>query len=1492
VSIVNTSDSRGKAGSISFSGNGTWNLTPMSSGSLAGVTIFQPRANSNAVSISGNAIAGIAGTIYAPSALVSVTGNGQLSEAIDADKVRLTGNGQLIDKGLVGGTGYPISATEGVNTGNITVAKFYGTIANGVNSNTTALIDWGNGYVTDGTISADPSGGYDVVGNVTYGEEGTYTITVNLVVQGVVTSTVSSTATVADAVLTAGALTPPVASEAQALSNATVFHFTDADTVATIGDYTALVTLGDGNTVTLSATPSSNGQIVANPNGGFDVQLSHTYAEELSNVTFGVTVTDNEGGSGTGTRGIASASTTTFSVADAALNAGALTPPVATESQPFTNQTVFHFTDTDPNASVSDYSALVTLGDGNTVTLSATPSSNGQIVANPNGGFDVQLSHTYAEELSNVTFGVSVTDHNATVHPSPATFSVTDAALSSAPANLTPPSATEGVPTGSVVLFHFTDADPNGALGDYAATVNWGDGTSNTSADGSGTVSVVAASGGGFNVLGNHKYAEELTNATFSVTVADHGASTGQNVATFKVNEVPVPMTGGFTITAKAGLPFTNQTVARFTDPAGAEATTNPSSEYPATINWGDGSAASAGTIGYDSSTGNYTIQAGHTYSTSGSRVITVTVVHGGVTSTATSNALVGAPNHPPHFTSDPLAGREGQAYPVDLSTTTPGQNRILEIVAKNNNQLAYPATGVDPDGDSISFSMLEGPAGMQINPTTGMLTWTPPAAAGGTYSVRLRVTDQFGLYDPAADQVFSVRVRANVPDRPPQFTTDPVVFAYVGKSYAYPSHAFDPDGDTLTYSYVPDADPTKNPGGNFGIVTASGAVSWTPTADQVGKTYSVKLTVVDPSGLGDVQDYQIIVMQDPANHPPVIISKPPTAYNGPGTGNPASGNVSPSGISLALANGQQQSQTVSLTLPSGSQVTSVDVFLLFDDTGSFHTTASSLQQAFPQVISQLTSSFPNISFGFGVGRFDDFGQLSTAPNDHPFYLNQPIITTNAVDTAHNITFNDAIQAALQRNGNGNGGDTPESDIEALYQVATGRGFAGTDGTTAGAGPAGSATAQSGADTTDDVPAFSTYQADPSLAELPAAGTLGGVGFRQGALPIILLATDAGIVFQPDPSGSSTITGAGGVQVPLSQFQGNLAVGNLDRETTPGGQGATIQQTVNALNGLGALVIVLGANDNYPLHANCDPRQWLDAMAQLTGAINGSNTPIDSGIPNDGGIGNVQIQKNDPIFFGLNAAGGDSGFTLPNAITNAVTAAVTSVRYNLDVVPSDPTVQLVNNTGVVENIAAGGTATFNVTFTGDIASHTFDLTFVRAGTGDVLGSIPVRMDSMYYYPVKAIDPDGDPITYGMTGNTNGASINPTTGLMTWHPATPGTYSFTVTAADGRGGEDQQPFQVVVTNGANSNNVLTFTSMPPTTAAVGSAFAYQPTVQETTAGGAPSTAPLYYYLLTGPSGSLGDMTIDRFTGALTWTPAAAVADQTVTIEVTDGQGATK
>ena len=420
------------------------------------------------------------------------------------------------------------------------------------------------------------------------------------------------------------------------------------------------------------------------------------------------------------------------------------------------------------------------------------------------------------------------------------------------------------------------------------------------------------------------------------------------------------------------------------------------------------------------------------------------------------------------------------------------------------------------------------------------------------------------------------------------------------------------------------------------------------------------------------------------------------------GTSHPASGNVTPTSITASLAAGATLRQTVSLTLPSSGGVTNLaDVFLLFDDTGSFTSNSPIVRAAFPQIISSLTTALPGIDFGFGVARFEEYGSFaSESATGRPFILNSPIVASSTTG------FSAAIQAALDRTAPGYGGDQPETDIEALFQTVTGLGFDGNNnGTFSDSGAAGLVSTQLTPGNSGDVPSFASYTADPSGSGLPAAGSLGGAGFRAGALPIILVATDTGFAYQP--KGETSIVGVGGVTIPVS------AIAHTTRTTTPYNYGAGIQETVTGLNALGALVIGLGTNADL----GTDPRADLSALATLTGATNHSIDTIANGTA-------TPIAPGDPFYFQISSGFGAS---VANGVVSAIQNAVTNVAVNMTVKASDPRVHITNFTGTLAGIGAGQTATFDVEFTGDGRPHRFDLQFIREGTNVVLGSIPVEL---------------------------------------------------------------------------------------------------------------------------------------------------------------------
>ncbi len=96
VMIINAGSSYpatgGTYGGISLSGNGAYSLTPPASGTYTGIVIWQPKDNTKALALSGNA-SGMTGTVYAPSAQLTESGNAQLDASLIVDTLTISGNG-------------------------------------------------------------------------------------------------------------------------------------------------------------------------------------------------------------------------------------------------------------------------------------------------------------------------------------------------------------------------------------------------------------------------------------------------------------------------------------------------------------------------------------------------------------------------------------------------------------------------------------------------------------------------------------------------------------------------------------------------------------------------------------------------------------------------------------------------------------------------------------------------------------------------------------------------------------------------------------------------------------------------------------------------------------------------------------------------------------------------------------------------------------------------------------------------------------------------------------------------------------------------------------------------------------------------------------------------------------------------------------------------------------------------------------------------------
>jgi fibronectin-binding autotransporter adhesin len=269
-----------------------------------------------------------------------------------------------------------------------------------------ASIKWGDGAQTTGTVTYDSaSQQFEINGSHMYAQMGSFVTEVFISDPNGLMAIVDGTAAIADAPLTAGVLTPPAAMQGNVASGQ-VLHFTDADPNAVAGQFSAVITWGDGSSSTVTSTATSYGQIVPDSSGGFDVLGVHRYFSPASGLTFSVMVTDAGGSK-------CSASDSSFSVAVAPLVADTLTlPPQGTASTG--TVPLFTFTDMDPlhESNPPAYSATVIWGDGTDTVYTYSNNRSSPIVetwVGNLGEFTVYGSHTYSTAVSGATFSVSVT---------------------------------------------------------------------------------------------------------------------------------------------------------------------------------------------------------------------------------------------------------------------------------------------------------------------------------------------------------------------------------------------------------------------------------------------------------------------------------------------------------------------------------------------------------------------------------------------------------------------------------------------------------------------------------------------------------------------------------------------------------------------------------------------------------------------------------------------------------------------------------------------------------------------------------------------------------------------------------------------------------------------------------------------------------------------------------------------------------------------------
>lgn len=353
----------------------------------------------------------------------------------------------------------------------------------------------------------------------------------------------------------------------------------------------------------------------------------------------------------------------------------------------------------------------------------------------------------------------------------------------------------------------------------------------------------------------------------------------------------------------------------------------------------------------------------------------------------------------------------------------------------------------------------------------------------------------------------------------------------------------------------------------------------------------------------------------------------------------------------------------------AGEAVTPVkaDVVFAFDTTGSMGGEINVLKSSLSTtVIPGVRASVPDV--GFGLVDFRDFRYPGDPMNMWVVRLLsrvQTVVTSQGVAQIQNYV------NYLYAEG---GGDIPEAGWEAMYSIAGGPPI-----TVQGSNPAGTPPEYESD--------FHIEDLDVPPPEGESYGTLGGVGFRSGALPIIIAITDAEWHDAP---------GSGG----LNPYPESLA-GVPSRA-----------DAIARLNAIGARVISVVSQPS--TGGSGDPRTQGRLLAEATGAV---VSPADWGIAGErpvacggtqcctgvNGAGEAPSSPDGacPLVFRIAETGAGLGTVIVDAVeilVRAMTPKDTSTVVSSSPNPSVPG-QTVTFTATVSVAPPGtGTPTGTVTF--------------------------------------------------------------------------------------------------------------------------------------------------------------------------------------------------
>lgn len=201
------------------------------------------------------------------------------------------------------------------------------------------------------------------------------------------------------------------------------------------------------------------------------------------------------------------------------------------------------------------------------------------------------------------------------------------------------------------------------------------------------------------------------------------------------------------------------------------------------------------------------------------------------------------------------------------FSTTPPSNQRptldpISDKTVNEGSSLSFAVVASDPDaGQTLTYSLIGGPAGASLDPNSGVFSWTPAdddptGTPADAYSAIVRVTDN-GSPALSADQPVTITVMNVAPTIDP-FTTYPTGPVAVGTAVSLSAPFSDPgSGDTFTGSV------DWGDGASAADIVPFVSISGSHTYSTPG-VYPVTMSLADDDGGTASAQFQYVVVYDP----------------------------------------------------------------------------------------------------------------------------------------------------------------------------------------------------------------------------------------------------------------------------------------------------------------------------------------------------------------------------------------------------------------------------------------------------------------------------------------------------------------------------------------------------------------------------------------------------------------------------------------------------